>query len=480
MSHARSRPSVVVPFSALLIRRRHAWAWGAVAIALGACSVERPADPMVEPPLPSPAVEHPAYVEDLAAIFARSCVGCHGVATSISEPRNCVRTDRWDAAADPGRLCSDPVTRGTIFGVGDAGPLIVDNVTTGRMPLGGPPLSAAEMTLFQRWADDGYPKRTVNQPPVIQLLTPPASGATVCQPSCNFAIGYATNDPDGDTIRWSLAWAGGGESGTFAAGLPGGSGSVMIDATSLKSGTYVVSATLDDGTAVVTTAAAGTLTVPANHNAAPTVTVTTPNGGESYDSGAPITISWLGADPDDAMLTYDVSAVGATTIPIGTLTAPVGPSQIVWTTPPKVTAPTAFKIEIAVRDATTRSPAIVDRSDADFAIRPPAAAVSFGQQIQPILTASCTSSACHDASQPAQGLQLTSGAAYTALMAAAAECPADQRVSPGNPDQSYLMLKLQGSGDCFTGSRMPRGNAPLSAAQLQLIRDWITNGAPNN
>jgi hypothetical protein len=53
-------------------------------------------------------------------------------------------------------------------------------------------------------------------------------------------------------------------------------------------------------------------------------------------------------------------------------------------------------------------------------------------------------------------------------------------VLPGQPDQSYLTFKLQGSGPCFSGVRMPRGSTALSATQMQLIRDWITNGAPNN
>ena len=50
----------------------------------------------------------------------------------------------------------------------------------------------------------------------------------------------------------------------------------------------------------------------------------------------------------------------------------------------------------------------------------------------------------------------------------------------GQPDQSYLVWKLQGSGGCYSGSRMPKGASALSASNLQLIRDWIANGAPNN
>jgi hypothetical protein len=47
-------------------------------------------------------------------------------------------------------------------------------------------------------------------------------------------------------------------------------------------------------------------------------------------------------------------------------------------------------------------------------------------------------------------------------------------------ERSYLRFKLQGSGPCFIGTRMPKAASALSAAQLQMVRDWIYNGAPNN
>jgi hypothetical protein len=59
-------------------------------------------------------------------------------------------------------------------------------------------------------------------------------------------------------------------------------------------------------------------------------------------------------------------------------------------------------------------------------------------------------------------------------------CTTYKLVAPGLPDQSYLVLKLQGSSACFSGSRMPKGMPALTAAQIQLVRDWIANGAPNN
>jgi hypothetical protein len=50
---------------------------------------------------------------------------------------------------------------------------------------------------------------------------------------------------------------------------------------------------------------------------------------------------------------------------------------------------------------------------------------------------------------------------------------------PGNPDQSYLYKKITGAPD-IVGSRMPLAGGPLSAADIDLVRQWIQAGAPNN
>lgn len=445
-----------------------------VALLLSACGIDQAQEAEVP--------DRPTYVENIAPILERACLGCHGAATPTSEARNCVRLDRWETADDPMQLCSDTATAGHIFGVHDGGPMIVDNVIAKRMPLSDVPLKEPEIQMFQRWRDAGYPKRATNQPPTIQFLTPAPSGVTVCQPSCSYAVRYEIADPDGDSVTWSLTWSTAARTGSFATGLPGGSGTVMIDASALASGTYTLTAKLDDGTDMVASAAAGTLTVPAGHNAAPTVTVSTPNGGESYYINQPITISWIGNDADNATLTYNVSAVGSSTIAIQTLTSPVGPAQVTWT-PPRVTMLTSFRVEVTARDSGTPALSATDRSDADFAISPPPQVVSFASQIQPIFNASCQGTQCHDATQPASGLSLTAGTSYSALVGVASTespCTAYKLVAPGQPDQSYLVFKLQGSGACSSGSKMPKAMPALPAAQLQLIRDWIANGAPNN
>jgi hypothetical protein len=52
-------------------------------------------------------------------------------------------------------------------------------------------------------------------------------------------------------------------------------------------------------------------------------------------------------------------------------------------------------------------------------------------------------------------------------------------VIPGNPDDSYLIRKLEGRD--ITGVRMPQSGPPyLTAGQISVIRRWIEIGAPNN
>jgi hypothetical protein len=76
-------------------------------------------------------------------------------------------------------------------------------------------------------------------------------------------------------------------------------------------------------------------------------------------------------------------------------------------------------------------------------------------------------------------LNLTNAAASRAALVGVAsiQVPALQRVTAGNPNDSYLIRKLEG-GPNIVGQRMPRGGTPfLDAVTIGSIRTWITNGA---
>jgi methionine-rich copper-binding protein CopC len=50
-------------------------------------------------------------------------------------------------------------------------------------------------------------------------------------------------------------------------------------------------------------------------------------------------------------------------------------------------------------------------------------------------------------------------------------------VKAGDPDSSYIIIKLT-NGAGIVGSQMPLGENPLPQATIDVIRQWITNGAP--
>jgi hypothetical protein len=90
---------------------------------------------------------------------------------------------------------------------------------------------------------------------------------------------------------------------------------------------------------------------------------------------------------------------------------------------------------------------------------------------------------CHNTAFAAftAGLNLESAVAYASLVnVRSVEKPGLLRVAPNDPDNSYLIHKLEGRSD-IVGTRMPRGQGPfLTEGQMTVIRRWITIGAPNN
>ncbi len=106
-------------------------------------------------------------------------------------------------------------------------------------------------------------------------------------------------------------------------------------------------------------------------------------------------------------------------------------------------------------------------------------ATSFSGRIEPLLDATCGSFQCHGGPMPAQDLDLRAGNAYGALVGVeSTQCAGRLRVSPGQPEASYLINKLTGVDMCF-GTKMPKVGS-LSQPDLQSIIDWIAEGAADN
>jgi hypothetical protein len=110
---------------------------------------------------------------------------------------------------------------------------------------------------------------------------------------------------------------------------------------------------------------------------------------------------------------------------------------------------------------------------------PPVENPSFSLDVVPIFVAGgCTAGNCHGGG--AGGLTLTSSSATSYANLVNVPSSSDDsflRVEPGNPTDSYLVMKLEGRGGRQT---MPLGRAPLSTNQIGTIRNWITADAPDN
>jgi methionine-rich copper-binding protein CopC len=88
-------------------------------------------------------------------------------------------------------------------------------------------------------------------------------------------------------------------------------------------------------------------------------------------------------------------------------------------------------------------------------------------------------SVCHAGASAPLGLRLDAGNSYNLLVGVASgEVPSLQRVRPGDPNNSYIIQKLEGRA--AVGAQMPFGGPPLPATTIAYIRQWITNGAPRS
>lgn len=78
------------------------------------------------------------------------------------------------------------------------------------------------------------------------------------------------------------------------------------------------------------------------------------------------------------------------------------------------------------------------------------------------------------------GLNLDHAVAYSSLVNVASTRKAGAtRVIPGDPENSYIIHKVEGRPG-IVGGRMPFSGPYLSDGQILILKRWIANGAPNN
>jgi len=99
--------------------------------------------------------------------------------------------------------------------------------------------------------------------------------------------------------------------------------------------------------------------------------------------------------------------------------------------------------------------------------------ISFSQNIMPILEAKCLS--CHAEGEKgfkASGLSVES---YEQVMKGTRDGPV---IEPGYSYFSTLQIVVEHRAD--PSSSMPQNTAKLSSAEIQMIGEWIDQGARNN
>ncbi len=140
-------------------------------------------------------------------------------------------------------------------------------------------------------------------------------------------------------------------------------------------------------------------------------------------------------------------------------------------------------IEGTADEGGAETDSVINYDDCEYAaelVAPPeGGGATLSGHIQPIFDQSCAFAGCHSTNSPAAGLDLTAGNSRNALLEVAAmQAPDVPLVTALNPTNSYLLVKLTSMGT--SGQRMPIGGETLSEGQLDLVRTWILQGAPDN
>ncbi len=95
----------------------------------------------------------------------------------------------------------------------------------------------------------------------------------------------------------------------------------------------------------------------------------------------------------------------------------------------------------------------------------------------------CSNNGCHGGSRPANGMSLSNGNAYAAIVNVTARAGGGlKRVLPGDANNSFLYRKVSAKTNpgsfSVAGSPMPLAGSALSTNQLAALAFWIDAGAP--
>jgi len=100
-----------------------------------------------------------------------------------------------------------------------------------------------------------------------------------------------------------------------------------------------------------------------------------------------------------------------------------------------------------------------------------------------LFAARCATSECHDAHEPAAGMDLVSGGVEERLAGVeASTCVGRRRIDPHAPEASVLLHRVSPDPTCHgaTVNRMPLEGPPLSEREQTCLEAWIDEVAARN
>ena len=125
--------------------------------------------------------------------------------------------------------------------------------------------------------------------------------------------------------------------------------------------------------------------------------------------------------------------------------------------------------------AEAESPPVEQPPVIDPPVESPEVVVSVFSEIQStVFSPICAE--CHGAGFASAGLNLAEGSSFAEIVGVpSTQVSSLSRIEPGDPDNSYLVQKIEGTA--AFGGRMPLGGARLPQDRIDLIRQWVTDGA---
>ena len=206
---------------------------------------------------------------------------------------------------------------------------------------------------------------------------------------------------------------------------------------------------------------------PVAENRAPTGTITSPSGDTTIAEGESIQFSGTATDPDgdDTTVVWDFGD--------GVTSTQRSPNPHVYSDEGVYTVTFSVTDELGLSDPSPPTLTVTVNPQTGME-------ATFTRVQTEIFNPSCALSGCHSAGSAAQGLVLAQGQAFGNIVnVRSSEQGSMDRIEPGDPDNSYLYLKVIGDSS-ISGVQMPRGRAPLSQELRNLLKDWIEAGALNN